>query len=361
MRRQSTPGYCTQDGFFTGTATVAAVSNCTLIGKARERANSRSRGDPPLVVTGCARGIAAALANHTIPYLDALLAAAPVHRLAASVLVFHDDPTDNATLAALREWASREVRVQVILSDMGNRGERIQRLTLCRNVLLGEAAHRLQSVDDGFVAQLDLDCRHGQPEALLFAVGKLRHKAMQGGLSGMSVEGGLSGAPFGVITANNVGAYRDMWALRSSALGMNYDCFWDFKQMRLHGNCKKHRLFVHPRASPFAIEAGFNGMAIQTRASLLAPRVAACRYTNESLDLDTHKPHVVSEHVPYQQCLVRHGVSVGLDPGLLTYCHDWNTRHDAKRAYYLSNGTLLRLHSRHTKPDPGWMPPRWLK
>ena len=47
---------------------------------------------------------------------------------------------------------------------------------------------------------------------------------------------------------------------------------------------------------------------------------------------------------------------------LLTYCHDWNTRHDARRAYYLRNGTLARLFSRHAKPDPAWgMPPKWLK
>ena len=40
-----------------------------------------------------------------------------------------------------------------------------------------------------------------------------------------------SGA-FGVITSNNAGAYRDMWALRSARLGMDYDCFWDFARMK---------------------------------------------------------------------------------------------------------------------------------
>ena len=123
----------------------------------------------------------AKLANVTIPYIDALIELAPLHRLTASVLIFHDDPTDNTTLAVpphhyllastnpslpfpdhilttppsfdcrstthawpgtcqirqvLHSWAARERRVRLLLSDMADRGERIQRLTLCRNVLL---------------------------------------------------------------------------------------------------------------------------------------------------------------------------------------------------------------------------------
>lgn len=124
--------------------------------------------------------------------------------------------------------------------------------------------------------------------------------------------------------------------------------------MRKHGNCKKHRVFVNPQAAPFAVEAAFNGMAIFSAASLTHPRVTHCRYANETTDPDSHKRHVVSEHVPYQRCLATNGMTIGIAPSLLTYCHDWMTRHDARRTYYLRNGTVISLRNRHAKPDPSW-------
>ena len=104
---------------------------------------------------------------------------------------------------------------------MGERGERIQRLSLCRTILLAEAGTKLRALGaltpprralrtpstvsspatgttstaaraaanaadgsqpapdpptapDGFVASLDLDCRHGPPERLLDAVSRMR-------------------------------------------------------------------------------------------------------------------------------------------------------------------------------------------
>jgi hypothetical protein len=124
--------------------------------------------------------------------------------------------------------------------------------------------------------------------------------------------------------------------------------------MRKHGNCKKHRIYVHPSAPPFAVEAAFNGMAVFSAASLTQARVAHCRYRNETADPDSRKLHVVSEHVPYQRCLADSGINIGLEPSLLTYCHDWMTRHDARRTYYLRNGTITRLANRHAKADPSW-------
>lgn len=161
-------------------------------------------------------------------------------------------------------------------------------------------------------------------------------------------------AYFDVVTANNPGAYRDMWALRSSALYMNYDCFWDFTQMRHEGNCKQHRIYVHREAPSLAVEAAFNGMAIYSAAALRRDTAASCRYTNESADPDSGRRHVVSEHVPFQRCLADHGVTIGLWPSLQTYCHDWSTRHDARRTFYLRNGTVVRLRSRHARADPRW-------
>lgn len=145
-------GVCAHDGWRRHGG--EGIANCTAV---HQRGAQWARSAPPsLLIVGCARGIARALTNHSIPYVDAVLDAAPAHRLAASVLVFHDDPTDNATLAALRAWVHRDRRVRLLVSDMGDRGERIQRLTLCRNVLLAEARTRLTA--DGHLVQLDLEC-----------------------------------------------------------------------------------------------------------------------------------------------------------------------------------------------------------
>lgn len=118
---------------------------------------------------------------------------------------------------------------------------------------------------------------------------------------------------------------------------------------------KKHRIFVHPDGPPFAVEAAFNGMAVFNARSLVAPAARACRYTNETADPDSGKVHVVSEHVPYQRCLAGAGVAIGLAPSLTTYCHDWSTRHDARRTFVLRNGSVARLLSRHAKPGAGWL------
>ena len=263
-------------------------------------------------------------------------------RLSATTIIYHDDPLDNETLSVLRAWALREGRVRLILSDMGSRGERIQRLTLCRNVLLAEAATRInvKAKGAGFVVQLDLDCQHSSPSAMLSAIELQRSGSMH----------------FDVLTSNSPGAYRDMWALRSTALGMDYDCFWDFRMMQTRGNCKKHRIFVNPSAEPFKIEAGFNGLAIYAASTLVSGTPARrCRYANETATTGNRKKHVVSEHVPFQRCLGAAGLRIGLVPSLQTYCHDWQTRHDAMRTFYLRNGTVVRLMHRATRPHPEWL------
>ena len=302
-------GFCTQDGFVPNDLRVdtaapasrpsVAVSNCTIVGRrgggfaqGHHRIGGRD-GLAPLIVTGCARRIAATLSNTTIPYVEGLLLGASAFKIAAAVYIFHDDPTDNATLAVLHAWAARERRVRLILSDMGARGERIQRLTLCRNVLLAEASDRLRAFAstaaehakrpatvrgaargfapsrphhgpatlpllgssvlhgtppaslppsgvaavEGFVASLDLDCRHGRPDQLLSAVRRMREDAAARTLTMGAATMGAATAPgdgasngptadgvgFDVLTANNLGAYRDMWALRAAPLGMDYD------------------------------------------------------------------------------------------------------------------------------------------
>ena len=68
----------------------------------------------------------------------------------------------------------------------------------------------------------------------LLAVWVLRLVGIPAGSDGWVCE--AAAQRFDVLTANNHGAYRDMWALRASALLMDYDCFWDFTRMKTQGN-----------------------------------------------------------------------------------------------------------------------------
>ena len=249
-------GACTHDGFSSPAeaATSPLISNCTFVGHRltphRVSTKTGEQKKAPLVITGCARRIAAALANSTIPYIDRLLTEATLLKYAPSVLIFHDDPSDNTTLGVLMDWASREKRVRLILSDMADRGERIQRLALCRNVLLAEASARMPeehptSYPIGYVASLDLDCKHGEPSALLQALGTMRTADTTAASPSSAFAAEAAAQRFDVLTANNHGAYRDMWALRASALLMDYDCFWDFTRMKNQGNWCAFYLHAH--------------------------------------------------------------------------------------------------------------------
>lgn len=303
------------------------------------------------------RHAAEKLSNFTIPYVDRLLAADDD----SVVSVYHDLPSDEATMAVLRRWAGREARVRIIVSDMAARGERVQRLALCRNVLFADARALLRAAD-GALVMLDLDCRAAEMTPLLAAVRAVRRghsvrpdRLTQSRSPARSQVRGRHVRTFGVLTANSVGPYRDMWALRSSALGMDYDCFHDTGRVWTHGSCKRHRIVVSPTAAPFEIEAGFNGIAAYSAASLRES--AHCRYVNETNDdprQRRHHLHVVSEHVPFQRCMRRAGVRVGLQPSLLTRCHGWATRYDAMRTFYLRNGTVVRLANRHQRSEPSW-------
>ena len=270
------------------------------------------------MVGGCARHISDRMGNTTAPMLDELRASIGAKSV---VYVFDDDPADRQR-STLLAWAARSRFVRLILADDFG-ADRIERLMLCRNTLVQEA--RMHLPRGGVFVMLDLDCRFPK-------VSKVDWSSWLRLLQGVGGQNATSVLKFGVLTSNNPGAYRDMWALRSKRLGMAYDCFWDFAQMKESGNCKSYRLHVHPTLSPFAIEAGFNGAAAY---SAIALRQAAdCQHRNES------DGHVVSEHVPFQQCLRQRGVRVGLAPWFFTSCAGWKTKESSKRLFLLPNGTL---------------------
>ena len=282
------------------------------------------------MIGGCARHIASKLGNTTIPMLNALHDQLGKH---TAIYIFDDDPSDKQR-PVLLAWAAQKEFVHLILADdFGN--DRIERLMLCRNVLVQQARDHL--TDNGVFIMLDLDCRFPKVtgsdwHSWLQLLQAARCDGNDGASFGMNGTSSRCTSRFDVLASNNPGAYRDMWALRSERLGMAYDCFWDFEQMKTSGNCKSYRLHVHPRLAPFAIEAGFNGLAAYSAAALR--RASECRHSN------TSDGHVVSEHVPFQRCLWKHAVSIGLAPWFFTSCAGWKTKESSKRLFLLPNSSL---------------------
>ena len=312
-------GYCDNNGFHP-TKTHDQVGNCTL------RENSFLTAD--VMITGCIRNInPTKLVNTTFPYIDSVFEESRRRNLTAGAIVYVDDATDIVLRRTVEYWMKDRKRTTIILSRV-SLGERIQRLSLCRNVLLAEAKRRMRA--SGFVLSLDMDCTPLQHSSAIFDA--------------------LRTTPsYDVVTANNPGPYRDMWALRSQTLmRAEYDCFWDFQKMRQFGNCKRNRILVNPTASPLYVGSAFNGMAIYKNSILFDTSTKTCRYANESVNPDDKKHHIVSEHIPYHNCLVQRGKRISILPSLLTFCHIWKTHHNARRFEYKSNSSTSFLLSNST-------------
>jgi hypothetical protein len=348
--RVAIAGWCTHDGFQSG-ASERGVSRCTVV----ERAVDRSPPGPGLVVVGCARFIAAGLRNRTMPYLDELLKV----RSDTRIIVYHDSPfNDRSTREELIAWAAREPRVRLILSDHETREDRdrIARLTLCRNVLHTQAlSTSIGLAQQGCVVQLDLDCE-SMPRlvALLAAAEALATVHAQSGRSPEPRGATSPRASFDVLTANSEGVYRDVWALRSTQLDMNYDCWQDVDALRARGDCAHRRIVVSPKAEPFAVEAAFNGMALFSAKALRT--AASCRYENSttaesatktptstqlSLPPTSRQRVVACEHVAFQRCLRSHDLRIGLFPSLLLRCGEWFGASDARSTQYLQDGSVV--------------------
>lgn len=200
----SVDGVCTSQS---GWQTRGAGPSCTFCWRAATTVAAWPffRAEP-------ACGRADNLRNLTIPTLHQLH---DTYRQDAAVYVFDDDPLDRQR-SMLRKWAHRRRYVRLILANEYTGSERIQRLVVCRNTLVHEARQVLAA--RGVFLMLDLDCRFPM------LVGGEWHSKWLRLLHGVS----NASSSFGVLVSSNPGAYRDMWALRSTRLGMAYDCFWDF-------------------------------------------------------------------------------------------------------------------------------------
>ena len=163
--------------------------------------------------------------------------------------MYADGPGVDDTYDKLRSMVARDSRVRAILAVDEPPG-RLGRIALCRNVLIGEALSRLP--DEGLLVTLDLDCMVDVASILALLPSMMPHAghaAAQGLARIDNGEADSSGPAWDLLTGNS-NPYRDLWALRSRRLGVDYDCWQDEKTMLFRGSCLRYRITIAHRGPP---------------------------------------------------------------------------------------------------------------
>jgi hypothetical protein len=275
------------------------------------------------MVGSCARNVHAALEQHSRGWVTSLL---DVVSPGGGALIFEDEQRagdPDGTRATLRAWAAQDPRIRLMLAQklLYPRWSRTQRLALCRNMLAHEAS-RLP--EKGVYVALDLDC-HAPPAATISA----------------TLEWMLAARHWDVLTANTQAAayYYDRWALRSTRLTLDYDCWFNTTQRVARGSCPDYAITIDPNAPPFAVDSAFNGLGIYRVSAVRAALAAECRYRGT-------KNSYMCEHVPFHLCMRSHALAIGVLPSLAVGCGPTTVSARRNRIQMLANGSVISVLKR---------------
>ena len=322
-------------------------------------ASPTARVEARVLFAGCARNVARQLPD-TAEHIDALGQSFAEHR----VLIWEDGSSDGTRLL-LRNWTARNSRVRVLFGEppatRWRTFSRPTRIAFCRNILLveslrfmgrrpAEAVRTIAAVPrpvpaPQMLVMIDLDCPPLlQPSALAGSVQRmLAGTAVPPPLQPRWQQRGAHGVPpppaagpvWHALFGNSVPRYYDLWALRSAALGLDYDCLEDKTQVEAHGFCFVYGIELDPRAPPVPVDSAFNGVAVYSMSAL---RHAGCSYELSS-------KLATCEHVGFHMCLRRRGLRLGIDPSLVQGCGAEHAHAAYPRSKHVSahpNGTISR-------------------
>ena len=302
-------GVCSADGW----AAQGVGPNCTFVGR-------RGLHHSTLLIGSCARNVRQALEQHAQAWVTSFLDVASASGgHGGSALIFEDEQRagdPDGTRAALRDWAARDSRIRLLLAQplLYPRWSRTQRLALCRNMLAHEAA-RLP--EQGVYVALDLDC-HTPPAAEI-----------------ATILASMRALSWDVLTANTKAPafYYDRWALRSSTLTLDYDCWFNATQRRARGSCPEYAITIDPAAPTLAVDSAFNGLGLYRASAVRRALAASCRYRGT-------KNSYMCEHVPFHLCMRAAALSIGVLPSLAVSCGPTTVAPKHKRVALLANGTV---------------------
>ena len=356
----------------------AAAIRCQLVSSQRKwhRTAPSKTIKAHVHFVGCVRDAAQKLTTTMLPFLDTLTQAFAEHE----VSLYENDSQDQTRMALL-QWVRQPSAAgsrSLLLPDAGLlQGERTERLASCRNTLLRFALQprrrqhwrrRLprhpQVSSAAFLVVLDLDCKRPVgPTPVARAVASM-----------------MASARWDVLTGNSLAgqSYYDLWALRSSKLGLEYDCWRDGRRMRVHGSCDAYEVHLNPHAPVFEVASAFNGLAVyrlsglqraisnpsnvnsrhkavestrleSSRATIFpAPLLRWMLRRNESAESPcAYDGSRTCEHVPFHTCLSRRGLRLGVAPFLVQGCGNGAPRPPppAHSVHMLRNGTVVITHN----------------
>ena len=336
-RVQLTMGWCHAKTGFTESQPRPDAFACSLVlvhGQGASPAPAPREDAVPAHVhfVGCARDVAPKLSRTMEKTLNELGA----QFTDSSVLIFENDSRDATRERLLRLVARGSGRVSILLGEsLSSRlPERTARLAHCRGTLLSEVRRRwaasvavpTAAARGHYLVVLDLDCKRPvEPQPLRLAVAAMQESAAAAAAEGWSV-----------LTANSKQGldYYDIWALRSAALGVDYDCWHDARTVRERGSCDAYEVRIDPQAPVLPVESAFNGLAVYSLSAVWG-RAADCTYDGDR----------TCEHVPFHLCLRSRGLRIGVAPYLVQGCGDGAPRHEvgppAVRVSVHANSTTL--------------------
>ena len=221
--------------------------------------------------------------------------------LSLSTMLYADLESDRPILSTwVNQYHPRAHAIIRPLTTPTGQGGVHTRLTVCRNTLLQQARLRLPL--QGVLIMADVDCWLPRSEVLRSAIVSLV----------------AHNSPWDVLATNSMPWYRDIWALRSTALRLNYDCRFDKHDIARHGSCSSRKFVVDPTTPTFRVRSAFNGLAIYRGHALRD--ADQCVYKSQRMAAQGKRE--VCEHVPLHECLSDHNKTIGILPWLLVDCFD---------------------------------------
>lgn len=214
-----------------------------------------------------------------------------------SAFVIESDSSDD-TSAALERLSAQDSRVRY--ASLGVLSERLpdrpERIAHCRNRCLDELACRADYDSADYVVIADLD-------------------GVNTMLSDAAVESCWARSDWDVCTANQLGPYYDVWALRHPLWSPN-DCWQLSRFLKEHGvppaaavdaAVHSRMMAIDPGAEWIETDSSFGGLAIYRREALGEARYS-CKDTNGRF---------ICEHVPFHADLRARGKRIFVNPKLL--------------------------------------------
>jgi len=262
------------------------------------------------------RVVLGGLARNCADYLPACLAwlreAYRFFHPESKFLFITNDSTDT-TPAILDEFAasfpSGIVKIYKLDGLQSKKPSRTDRLAFCRNMFLNHIQSNHPDYDYMLLADLDDTTANFDPQRIrtCFDVSQ-------------------TPAQWDALTAAAKPAYYDIWALRSSHLGLTYDC-WDAIRHEMRKGLtqtqaiQKHidvwRIPHETMTEPMEVESAFGGVGIYRISS-----TRGCQYRGIATECSLGEPapyclREICEHVPFhQQMRERNGARIWIFPPL---------------------------------------------